>query len=105
MAMGEAPVNLGAKPEEDVMFRIGSSLKSLALTALIGVFAALGAAAPASAGLVWESLASFSDPRFGGAGIEGAAANIIGGKIYVSEHQRERLHFLADFRRNSNYLA
>jgi hypothetical protein len=38
----------------------------------------------ATAGLVWQSLAPFNDPRTTG-GIEGAAASLIGGKIYVSE--------------------
>ena len=46
-------------------------------------------------GLAWEMRAGFSDPRTA-SGIEGAAANLIGGKIYVSHGYR-----LAD----SNFLS
>jgi N-acetylneuraminic acid mutarotase len=40
------------------------------------------------AGMVWETRASFSDPRASGAGIENGSASLIGSTIYVSHGTR-----------------
>lgn len=54
----------------------------------IALFLSFLGARVASAGLIWQSLAPFNDPRTGGGGVEGAAASLISGKIYVSEGYR-----------------
>lgn len=64
--------------------REGRSRARLARAALSAALTALAGAQPVSATLVWEPLAPFVDPRTGGSGIEGAAASLIGSKIYVS---------------------
>ena len=63
------------------------SLRMSVVMLMAAALCVLGAAT-ASAQYVWLPKAPFMDPRASGLGIEGATANYIGGKIYVSHGYR-----------------
>ena len=58
-----------------------SKVNAATATALLST---LVTAQTTSAQVAWELLPDFMDPRTGGSGIEGAAASLIDGTLYVS---------------------